>query len=403
MKVKLQHIAFTLLLITSAACGKRSTDWFRYYESQYKSPYGTYILVEELEHQFPYSYVDKITGKLNESMQDYLYNDNTAYLYINSTIYHDSSEIQQLLQFADQGNSVFISSTNFNQPVLASFGIEISNYAGSKHQLSLETPDGIKSCEIETRSGSFHFFSKVTENSRILERLGSPDSKLPVLITIPRRNGGRLYFHSEPILFTNYHLLNKEVGPFAFETISVLKHTENFLWDNYHTRRRYTQADSNGENEGMLRFILRNPSLANALYIFALIVVLFLTFNYKRIIRPLPIFKKPENNSLEFMKMVARLFMYQDNHIDLARSRINFVLDQIKNKYHLDTSVTDEQFQFKLAQKSGLKPPELENLVWQINTIRQLGTLNKNDFIAFNSQLEKNIKKLDLYHGRITT
>ena len=99
------------------------------------------------------------------------------------------------------------------------------------------------------------------------------------------------------------------------------------------------------------------------------------------------------------MTMISNLFMTESNHIDLARHRVNFVLDQIRNKYLMDISELNQGFVQRLSDKSNVDEATLQQYIDQLNTVRNETYLKRKDFMEFNKNIEQFIKKLDLYHG----
>jgi len=131
------------------------------------------------------------------------------------------------------------------------------------------------------------------------------------------------------------------------------------------TERRYTTPPQDGSVWDTLSYILKHKSLAAALFTFIAAILLLFGVNYKRISRNIPIYSRPQNNSLAFMKMVSNLFMHEENHIDLARYRVNYLLDRIRQRYNVSTAEITHDFKVKLAQKANINPKELDVLIAQ--------------------------------------
>jgi hypothetical protein len=110
----------------------------------------------------------------------------------------------------------------------------------------------------------------------------------------------------------------------------------------------------------------------------------------------MPVHSAQQNNSIAFMQMVANLFVGQENHIDLARYRINFFLDRLKDKYYIDIGTLDETFKNSLAIKSGLKAEELNRLILELRKVKNTNYLNKANFVKFSKTIEHFTKKLSI-------
>ena len=96
------------------------------------------------------------------------------------------------------------------------------------------------------------------------------------------------------------------------------------------------------------------------------------------------------------MKLVANLFVNEENQIAIAKYRANFVLDRIKEKYFLEASNLDEHFRKALAVKTQVEEQKLVTFVAQLNKIRYSNTLDKAGFIRFSEAIENGISLIKL-------
>jgi hypothetical protein len=253
---------------------------------------------------------------------------------------------------------------------------------------------------IDERKQTMYYFSSLPETTQVLGSIQLGDTFYPNFVAWNTTNGlGRIYVHAGPAFFSNYSMLYGSLGSYPLNCLSHLIHDEYFLWDGFGTYRRYTQGPQSGGLLDQLRFILSNKSLSMALLVLAGGLVLFLLFNYKRETRILPVFNLPSNSTKEFIRLVSDLYRREKDLTDLARHRVNFMLDQIRHKYHLDTSDLNNEFEQKLSERSGIPRSSLRVLVSQLSNVRTGGSVSKNDFIRFNRIIELYINKLDLYHG----
>lgn len=393
---KIISIFFFALLVTG--CQKEKVDWRRYFESQHNTPFGTSVLLSELEYLFDDPYVEVIKGRTEESLDEWA-EEYSTYVYINPVFYPDESLFERLLKYNADENSAFISTYESPNSAFEHFGIETSGTEDSLYRLTLTSlNESDRSFTIENkRYSDIVYFTKIPDFARILGTVVVGDSSYPNFFSLSREDGqSQLFFHANPELFSNYHLLKDEDGLYALNTFSHLQHTEFFLWDGFGTERRYSMPPSEGDSAGLLRYILANKSLFYALLLLMGALIFFILFNYKRVTRSMPIHIPPENNSIEFMTLVANLFVSEENHIDLARYRVNYVLDKIKEKYYLDIAEVDDNFRERLAAKANLNPDDLKPFIYHINKVKNTNYLNKESFLKFNKIIEPFISKLSL-------
>lgn len=395
MKLKNLHIAlFGLLLL--AACQPR-TDWSPYFESQYKQPYGTKVFQEQLEYQFPASTVEIIKGHTDElfATDDY---ELSTYVYVNPYYYPDSAEYEQLEQYAKDDNALFIATQNPTAHCFTKYGIKLGRKKTPKFNFRLEKLNVLdQEYNLDNRGVRATYFTKIPPYATVLGTVTIGDSTFPNYIAIRLAGyNNKLYLHAQPHVYSNYSMLHKDDGLYALHTLSYLKYTQYFLWDGYGTDRRYTTQPSDGDTEGLLRYIYGSKSLTYALLTILALVLLFFAFNYKRITRAIPVLRPERNNSIDFMKMVANLFVGEENQIAAAKYRANFVLDRIKEKYFLEAADLDENYRKALATKTQVDEQKLVNFVAQLNKIRYSNTLDKAGFIRFSEVIENGISLIKL-------
>jgi hypothetical protein len=385
-------------MILLSAC-QSPTDWRPHFESQIKAPYGTYVLSKELDYLFPDAYTDVIKGKTEEYIDDYMGYDGTTFFYVNKSMYPDSSITCKLLDLTRYSNSLFFATNDRNAFIYKQFGITLKQIDTPKYKLSITSLVGEdKSFNVSSRQNKIDHFDQIPEGATVLGYISVGDTSYPNYISLDVQFAkGKVYLHANPELYSNYHMLNQADGLYAANSLSHLVHTETLLWDGAYTRRRYLENPSSGSVGDLLRYIRKNPSLIASLLVIAAALVLLLLFNYKRIVKPMALYIPQQNNSMEFMKMVATLFQNEENHIDLGKYRLTYILDKIKNKYYLDISTLDDTFKHKLAEKANISLQDASDLVLQLNKIKLRNYLTKEDFIGINKKIEPYLKQLKLY------
>jgi hypothetical protein len=389
-----------LLMVIGIGCNtsKPKTDWSRYYESQYKAPFGTYVFRKELESIFSSSEVHNINGNTADYLIDEYFT-NSTYFYINKrSFYLDSNTLAELLDFMMYDNGIFISTNSFDNAFFNTYDIQTQAIEQNTSNLTLEVQNRTKHFEINNRETTIRYFSNYPSSAKILGTVEVDGRLQPNFISYSfGGTNAQILLHCNPAYFVNYHMLNEDDGLYALNTLNSVVHSDGFIWDGLRTRQRYFEVPHEGGMSELFSYVLNNKSLLYSFLTMLTGVVLLLLFNYKRITRQIPIFKKQDNNSVAFIKTIANLFMNQNNHIDLARYRVNFILDRIRMKHHLNTTNLDLDFKERLAQKLGVNTNNIEVFISTIEGVRTSDHMNRKDFIAFNVIIERNIKKLNLY------
>lgn len=397
MKMKVFYISLCLALVMGCSEQEKQVDWSPYFESQHKTPLGTEVFRKELKYVFEDAEIKNITGTTDDYIQ-YKWHTNTTFMYVNTRYFPKQLQSYHLLEFAKKENSLFIASYFNDQYLLKELGVKTNSKILDKYVATLDyLRPNKKQFSIENKFSTVHYFSKIPANAKILGYLKIDSLYRPNFIQLTLKNNvGYIYLHANPELFSNYYMLNKNDGLYALNTLNYLKHKNSIIWDGNGTERRYTSQPSEGGIAETLRFVFSSKPLSAAFFLALAAIVLFVAFNYKRIVRPIATHKPLNNNSLAFTKLVGNLFIDQENHIDIARYRIIYLLDNVKRKFNLDISKLDEAFTHKLAEKAGMSEDELKPFVRLVNKIKNNSYLSKDEFISLNKSIDVFSKKLKI-------
>ena len=166
---------------------------------------------------------------------------------------------------------------------------------------------------------------------------------------------GYFYFHRNPVLFTNYYLIQEDGKKYAERVLSYLPEGD-ILWDerSHFYKRGKREYQKQAQRPSPLSYILSQPAFAWGYYLLFVAALLFVIFRGKRMQRIIPILRKEENTSLEFTKTVGQLYYLQKDHKRLTQLKIRLFFDFIRTKYHMNTQHIDDDFRKKLSERSGM-------------------------------------------------
>ncbi len=159
---------------------------------------------------------------------------------------------------------------------------------------------------------------------------------------------GSIYVHCEPLFITNYYLLKRGSVQYAQDVFSYLDDRET-VW--------FVKSSSK-TSQFFLRFILSNPALKYAWWIFLGGLVLFIFFNAKRKQRIVPIVEPLKNTSVDFVKSIGNLYLQEGDFHDMMAKKAQYFLNKVRMDLLIDTQKLDEEFEKKLQLKTG-KPMEM--------------------------------------------
>ena len=370
-------------------------DWTPSYKTGDKIPFGLYVLDQEIDtflkdskiekiHQTPYEFFN--TAYTYDSINPG-YTKNGTFFYVDEFSNLDAESVNELLYYVSYGNKAFISAKDFPRILLDSLKInQISEYnqKGTIYNSVIYPKLGTKEYKI-TEGVTNGYFNKINpENTTILGYIRQ-DTAQANFIKV-KYYDGEIYLHNQPAAFTNFHLLKDNHYEYAEKVLSYLP-KGHVYW--------YTgQQEGSEASESPLRFILSQPALKWAWYIFLLGMLFFMIFNAKRKQRIVPIIKPLPNTTIDFVKTIGNLYHQESDFDNIIQKKIIYFLEKIRNEYLIDTTKLDDNFIKKLHQKSGKDIQVIEKVVFLINAYRKSPhTSIETDLIQISNAIENVLHK----------
>jgi hypothetical protein len=212
--------------------------------------------------------------------------------------------------------------------------------------------------------------------------LGRSENGHPNFIKVHYLSGGNIYFHFAPIAFSNFFLLHKNNMDYYNDVLSYLPHDADVVyWDDYFRNKDYKDFSP-------LAVILKNDSLRWAFWMVIAIFLFLLLFQSKRRQRLIPLKKPVKNTTLDFVRTVGRLYYQRRDNKNLAQKMAAHFLDHVRTKYHMPTTLLDDQFTHKLAFKSGYDTEALKQVIYSVSTLSDYPALTDEELITFSKNLE---------------
>jgi len=357
------------------------TDWTVTFGWEDKIPFGNYILREELPSIFP-----KATVKSSEkSIYNTLFNQgrsNSSYLFIRGTLHLDKPDYRELIKFVEEGNNVFIAAYDPGERLSENLELEIRTatiYGDQDVSIYFvnQAFKGEPSYYFDKGIAS-RYFSKVdTARATVLGKNENGDANF-IRYDIGK---GSLYLTPNPQLFTNYGLLSRQGASYAEKALSQLPVPQTLIIDNYQAKK--------GRNLSPLHVIFEHDALRWAYFITILSIVFFVLFEMKRRQRIIPVVEPLRNSSVDFVKVVGRVYYQQRDNRDIAQKKISYFLEFIRSTYRLKTPHTDVELAEVLIAKSGVSEQIIHQLFNKINELDQRGKVTDQQLIDLNKLIEK--------------
>jgi len=371
-------------------------DWRETYNERQTKPYDLQVFHKELDiilydgkikniYRTPYEFLN---AQYNWDI--YEYKISGTFMNISADFTADRSSIDEMLDFASAGNTVFVSSNDMPRYLRDSLGFSIRyDYrVDSKATLSFAN-DRLNKNNKEFSKGikNIYFSTIDTLNTTILGyqqfENDSTQTNYTNFIQIPVGNGSFL-LHTQPIAFTNHALLEGNYHQYSEGVLAYIPNKDVF----FDSPNKITSGDGSNE-DSRLRFINSQPPLRWAWYLSLLFLLIFILFNAKRKQRVVKIVKPLENTTVDFTKTIGNLFYETRDHQNVVHKKITYFLEYLRTEYFMDTQVLDAKFCKRLHQKSGKSLEETEKLVKLINILKQKVFFDENDVLRITVAIEK--------------
>lgn len=382
----------------------REIDWSPSFSANDKIPYGNYILYRSLGDLFG---KQKIAINHNSPHQVIAEADDvTSLICIQNKFEPSESEVEQLLDFAASGNNLFIAASNTWGLFFDTLKIFTASDVNLPSIMKIIDEDTLAGYEanftnpaLRTDSGYWHkktavsFYYNIT-NSAFLNQIDSSGGLVSEATVLAQNAKGRpvfiklhygkgfIFLHNNPFAFSNYYMLEPHSAEYVSKCLSYLPSESQILWDEYY------KTGMNGGISSSLNFILKQKSLKWAYYTAMLSLLIYVLFNIKRRQRMVPVVVPYQNASVQFTQTVGTLYYNQSNHKDIARKKSNYLLEFIRNRYNLETSVLNDEFSRKLSNKSGVEQARLQYLIMQMNGLAGKRWISDTELIELNNNID---------------
>jgi len=348
-----------------------------------KSPYGCSVLNKQLSVLFPGKEITVNTASLYLTLRpDTL--DTKNLIIITNAFSPDDLDLSALLNFVARGNSVFISSLSFSGKLCDTLNFKTSMPVVDTSMLKRVKEELRLSFSGSSADSSF-FYRKRMPGTRF-ERFDTlntvplgTDRSGSVNFILTRFGKGHIFLHCQPLAFTNYHLLYSN-HRYAFTALSHLP-VENTLWDQYYKPERIIDLSP-------VRYILSQPALKAAYFLLVLTIVVYMIFGSKRKQRIVPVMLPERNASLDFVTTVGRLYYRNQNHADLARKKLIYFNEFIRNRYFLQGLDKNDEHIRILSQKSGVEMEKIRYLARLAGNLSENKQFSRQELIELHKSIE---------------
>ncbi len=354
------------------------------YSEKNTQPYGAHVAHRFLDGYFPGKKLVDLKQDLASELPSDSVGKGSNYVFIGEALYLDSLGTDRLLKFVQAGNTAFISSKTipfdlmnyvyFDECEDAPWS-DYGSFGDSSGWLSLRTPtlpDSAYRCFFAVQNKPRHYAWNYIQRYTFCDSLrhfplGYINRREINFAAYPYGKG-RFLLHTTPLAFSNFSLLRPDMRPYA-EGVWAHLSEGDIYWDAVSRVPEAVGRRRNGSNgmrsspdEHPLTYILQQKALAWAWYLLAGMTGLWLLFRAKRRHAIIPVLKKNENSSYEFIGTIAHLHFREKNYQSLSMQGMKLFLAQLRERYGLVAPIdaqtqlprTDDDFFRKLSAVSEL-------------------------------------------------
>ncbi|REC78042.1 hypothetical protein DRF60_10290 [Chryseobacterium elymi] len=338
-------IVVMLILALLEVNKKETTDWRKNFNINEKSPFGLFVFNNEAKDLFKNN-----LKKTEETPYDYYGQRKKSphnILVIEKNL--DKESWKKILDQVSNGSDAMILVSRVSKDIADSIGYHSSDISFEEENVLKLTDkeyqnDFIKLDKFPSGRGFSYIKPKVEVLGRTVEKNNSDQANF-----IKTKFGkGTIYVHCEPLFLTNYYLLKPGSLKYTQDVFSYLQDRET-IW--------FVENDTK-VSRFFMRFVLSNPALKYAWWVFLGGLVLFIFFDAKRKQRIVPVLEPLRNTSVDFVKSIGNLYLQEGNFHDMMAKKAQYFLNKIRMDLLIDTQNLDAEFAKKLHLKTG-KPIEM--------------------------------------------
>ncbi|EZH74220.1 hypothetical protein ATO12_15250 [Aquimarina atlantica] len=360
-------------------------NWYPSYAKTDKIPLGSFVSYNLIKESFDIEGLQDINQPPYEFLND---NDSISgtYFFVNGSINFDKNELNTLLKWVENGNTLFVSAKTIENRLLDTLNIETDNLI-SIDNISTKPLVELVNKELKTPSPFLYdqdiynpYFNELdTINATILgvTQLYNDTLKVkdPKVNYIQQSFGkGKILLHTFPEAFGNYFMLTDKNYQYSQNLLAYINPNQKILWDNYYKSGKtfYTSP---------LFLLLNNRYLKWAYYFVLIGVVLFVIFEGKRKQRSIPIIEPLKNQTLSFTKTISGMYFEKGKHKEIATKQNLLFLDYVRNVLRIPTNELNEKTIIDIASRSNNSIEDTKILFKYFDELNKKVKIEKEDVL----------------------
>jgi len=378
-------------------------QWNPTFETNDREPFGAYAFDKILNDSWTMDYLHEYWSFYALEYEDYDTDEiltDFNILVIADYLYLDKTETSILLKYVEKGGSVILAANSLLGPLEDSLNISIVNsvyYSADILDLSTkQAEEKVRFCAFESGQNTFtlpkplvynYFEISDTTNYTYFDSLyristDSDDQTISLRYAIGK---GNLIFVANPLIFTNYGILNDSINPYIWKHLAYLEGKPLL-------RTEYYEAGSpGGKNQSLLQVKLRERAFKWAYYTILAGILIFMIFTAKRKQKIIPVIRPPANKMLDFVRSIAGLYLLKNNNADILLKKQIYWGEELKRRYGIDIVNEHHDYDFykRVAAKTRQPFNEIRRLFLDLGAIDETTSITDDQMMQLVTKMNK--------------
>jgi hypothetical protein len=330
-----------------------------------KGPYGTYVLYDQISFLFPNADIS-ISHEAPAEKLKYSSQQSRGYIAIAPYIEYSKKDIAAFDNFLRQGNVLILSAFMLDEEVEKWLNVKLGiNYTNNKKDsINIFDTDSANYLSFSTGKVFNSYIAKYDSSASGMQVFGRSGNGMPNFICF-KKNNGLVVIHTNPYMFSNYHLIKKKTKNYTEVFFSSLPGPLNsVIWD------EYTKQTSGYDNFSALSFIMNQPALRSAFWWAFAGLLLVVFFSFKRRQKIIPVLTPLTNNSVDMVRTVSDMYFYSHRNEVMAKKKIAYWLEYLRVKYNIFTNHSPDAFWQTVKLRSNISDDKISSLRIMVETYR---------------------------------
>ena len=360
---------------------------FNHYDKQ---PFGCAVFDSLMEKSVPAGY--EVTKKTIAQLERDGYGKKPhAFLIQTDRFSPSATDIRSLDRLLKAGNKVFIATSDIEPDSLypdlqvainGQYGFSPMEVKSSIANQSIPYDTLVFPRQLPYQEKEYHVYSAMTGNSVAVDGNVTCDTLLSGWVPkeysdstegywVPRvvkikRGKGELFVSCDPLLMTNYGILDTQINGFIFRLMSQFRGLPIVRTEAYGPETEY-------ETDTPLRFWLQNEPLRWAIYLTLGGLLLFCMFYARRRQRVIPVVEEPANRSLEFVKLIGTLYHQKHINRDLLQKKYSYFGETLRRMTMIDVEDVESRKEniAQIAIRTGMPEAEVRMILDRVDRYLQ--------------------------------